>query len=200
MILFEWQFSLISLIIKKGKKWHLYHGLDVKIEKMSKLMHFFFVHVTSYGTVTFFSLSVLINYFYFDMGINSYEDLFWMCVKKNMVNSRCVRYLIAHRFRVPFDWKTPFGYFLILIMQFITCISTTYPCKATICYLVGSFWAIFAIAEDITTDFHKLKPKRRHFTKNFHKAVEQYTNVKELSGMKSNISSNQLLSKVSTCH
>lgn len=86
-------------------------------------------------------------------------------------------------FRVPFDWKTPFGFFLLLIIQAITCLSTTYPCKATLCYLIGSFWALLTIAKDITRDLDHLNTKKRHFDKHFYEVVQLFTNVKELSGM-----------------
>lgn len=59
----------------------MYHGLNVKIEKMSELMHFAFVWLTISGTITFFLLMTLINYFIFDLGAESYyEDLLLMCV------------------------------------------------------------------------------------------------------------------------
>lgn len=69
-------------MILLGKKWHLYHELDMKIEKMSELMHFTFIKLTTFGTVTFFLLTTLVNYFILDLGNDSYVDLLFMCVKK----------------------------------------------------------------------------------------------------------------------
>lgn len=74
---------IILLILNNeiGNKWPLYHGLDVKIEKLSQLMHFAFVRLTCFGTVTFFLLVASINYFIFDLGSDSFEDFLLLCVK-----------------------------------------------------------------------------------------------------------------------
>lgn len=167
-----------------GNKWHLYHGLDVKIEKMSNIMHFAFIYVIFLGTVGFLLLMTLVKYFIFDLGTESYQDLLLMYVTKNakIETKRLSNISVESIFvRVPFDWKNPLGYFFILTIQAVITLTTTYPCKVTICFLIGSFWALLTIVEDITSDLHGLNAKRRKLDGNLKNIIHQFSNLKKLS-------------------
>lgn len=79
------QIMVISLFILneiQGNKWHLYHGLDVKIERMSKLLHFAFMYGIFVGAVGSLLLMTSLKYFILDLGTESFDDLLLMCVTK----------------------------------------------------------------------------------------------------------------------
>lgn len=63
-----------------GNKWHLYHKLDVKIERMSKLVHIAFMHGIFLGIVGSLLFTTLLKYFILNLGAESFEDLYVMCV------------------------------------------------------------------------------------------------------------------------
>lgn len=179
---------LFILNDKIGNNWHLYHGLDVNIEKMSQLMHFAVVYVTTVGTVAFCSLMALINYFVFDLGTESYEDLLFMCVFTWQKSVWIEYFIVVYHFRVPFDWRTPYGYLFMLAMHAMNCVCTTNPCQATLSFLLGSIWALLTIVEDVTNDLDDFafidssNLKRPQFIRHFCKVVEQFSNLKQLSG------------------
>lgn len=100
-----------------------------------------------------------------------------------MIYFKC--FIQANYCRVPFDWKTPSGYFFVVMFLAITCLCATHPSKATFCYIIGSFWTLLTIAEDITNDLDDLNPKIRHFDIHFYKVVQLFTNLKESSVIRS---------------
>lgn len=69
---------------------------------------------------------------------------------KNVVDSiDCFFFL---KKRLPFDWRTPFGY---LIALFIECMAVFSIIQTTIpltCFFIGSCWILAAFAKDITSD------------------------------------------------
>lgn len=83
--------------------------------------------------------------------------------------------------RVPFDWRSPSGYAIVIIFETVICLTVTYPCKASLCFLIGSFWALLTIIEDIANDLHGLNAKRREFNEQFYNLVHQFSTLKELS-------------------
>lgn len=174
--------------LKIGNAWHLYHKLDVNIEKVSEFMYYAVVDVTSFGTLAFFLFSALINYFIFDLGADSYEDLLFKCECIDTKNSVHIKWTQVYRFRVPFDWRNWIGYTLTLILHTISCFCATCVCNATLCFLIGSIWAILTIADDITNDLHDLdfmilsNRNRKKNIQRFCKHVEQFTSLKQLSG------------------
>lgn len=92
--------------------------------------------------------------------------------------------------RVPFNWKTPFGYLMVLAFYIIGNFCTTLSSLSTICLLIGSCWLFNAFARDVTNDLALLKVnhfKHRHgreFYKRFCNIVHRYSDLKKLSGDK----------------
>lgn len=85
---------------------------------------------------------------------------------------------------MPFDWRTKCGYFFVITFEAIICLAVTYPCKSTLCFLIGSFWALLTIVEDIANDLNDLNARRREFNAKFYNVVHQFSSLKKLSDMK----------------
>lgn len=93
-----------------------------------------------------------------------------------------------YNFRVPYSWKTPYGYFFMLVTAAIDCFCTTSACTATICLIIGSSWVLITVAKDITNKLVHLSTiidssntNERQINKQFYKIVELFSNLKELS-------------------
>lgn len=106
-------------------------------------------------------------------------------------NFQNVKKALLQRFsslRVPFSWKTPYGYFFTLIFAAIDCYSTTSACSATVIIIIGSTWVLITIAEDVTNSLIHLSTiidsshtRESQIYEQFYNIVELFSNLKELS-------------------
>lgn len=91
--------------------------------------------------------------------------------------------------RLPFNWKTPFGYAVALLAQFTGSYAVLF-CASTVFGLFGgSIWLFISITQDINNDLKHLKFKKK-LTKSdqcmkvqFYKIVRFYLDAKQLSIM-----------------
>lgn len=57
---------------------------------------------------------------------------------------------------MPFNWKTPYGYFIAYVIVSCAAYCTFYCAYWVLCFLIGSCWLFVTIAEDITNDLKQL--------------------------------------------
>lgn len=55
-------------------------------------------------------------------------------------------------FRLPFDWKSPFRYLIVLMLESVTAFYTCLLMSALLCSFIGSCCMLKAIVKDITID------------------------------------------------
>lgn len=92
--------------------------------------------------------------------------------------------------RMPFDWRTPFGYFWYLAFYGFGMVCVVLTAMPTMCLLVGCCWLFSAFAKDITNDLYflnmSLRPNsqrndRLEFRRDFCQLVQLHSDAKELS-------------------
>lgn len=54
--------------------------------------------------------------------------------------------------RFPFEWKTPFGYFVAILMETVAMFWGNMILVPTGCFLIGSCWFVMAFIDDIIND------------------------------------------------
>lgn len=96
-------------------------------------------------------------------------------------------FLISVILRLPFNWKTPGGYFVLFFSQSIALYAVLFSSSIVMCFSVGSFWLFITIVRDITDDLTYLncndisesmiETKRAQFFK----IVEFHSDTKQLS-------------------
>lgn len=88
--------------------------------------------------------------------------------------------------RLPFNWKTPFGYLIALMMQAVASYFTLLSTASTLCLLVGLCLLFIAFVEDLANDLNALSiteiPNKKHekLMEDFHNSMQHYSQVKEL--------------------
>lgn len=65
-------------------------------------------------------------------------------------------YFISLLFRLPFDWKTPFGYLIALLAEFATVHSSSFLFSPVASFFIGSAWLLICFIQDITSDLADL--------------------------------------------
>lgn len=86
--------------------------------------------------------------------------------------------------RLPFDWKTPFGYFIAVVPQAIDVFCVVFNVPPIIGFMYGSCSLIIAFIEDITSEFkalainERMKPNFMKMKKRFCNIIQLYTDVK----------------------
>lgn len=89
--------------------------------------------------------------------------------------------------RLPFDWKTPFGYVLAWFAQAAAANSCLVHVNLVMCFLIGSCCLIIGILKDIENDFAHLngnktsKRRRGEMNEQFCFIVRFHTDVRQLS-------------------
>lgn len=104
---------------------------------------------------------------------------------------RLIRFPTLFLFRLPFDWKTPFGYPVALLCQTLAVYASILCVIPCICNVIGSSWIFTASINDICNDLPLLivggrsLQNRENTKKRFCKFVQFYLDSKELSVKKS---------------
>lgn len=106
----------------------------------------------------------IVCYFALDLGTESFLLSFptWF-VYTNYLKTPLLVFLLMW-IRWPFDWRTPFGYFLAWLSQSTGVAAVTLAVIPFYCILFGSCWLFIVIARDITADvaaFNKVIKTRR---------------------------------------
>lgn len=95
--------------------------------------------------------------------------------------------------RLPFNWKTPFGYVIAMIIFaevtfYILCCGVI-----GVCLLFGSCWLIQSIVQDIAHDMNALDVPKKKWQQNrmemrimFNNLIDDFSHAKELSGKRAN--------------
>lgn len=61
---------------------------------------------------------------------------------------------------MPFDWTTPLGYFITLLIQCILAYYTVLFLTPTLCFLCGSCFLLKSFVDDVTNDLRILNDKK----------------------------------------
>ena len=90
--------------------------------------------------------------------------------------------------RLPFNWRTTYGYPIALFIQCSQTFCAVFPIAPTLCVFVGSCWFFTAFAKDISIDFHNFKANARHLNKHpkkmfttFCNILKNFSDIKQLS-------------------
>lgn len=170
--------------------------LSEKIERTSKILYFL-TQITYVGTNIPASLITLFSYFVLDLkkrivfpAISNYVRL---------TNARMKLYLpkliskvmlmiktISVFSRLPFDWKTPFGYFLASIFFAGAIYCLLFGIIPVVCLFVGSCWLFISFAKDMTNEISKLNASAKakdycELKRRFSKLIEMHVDVKKFS-------------------
>lgn len=87
---------------------------------------------------------------------------------------------------MPFNWKTPLGFFVALTVQAIASYFTLLSTASILCFLVGLCLLLIAFVRDLANDLKALSvteiPKKKHekLMEDFRKSIKRYSQVKEL--------------------
>lgn len=89
--------------------------------------------------------------------------------------------------RLPFNWKTPFGYLIALLFETVAMFGVNLGSVPIGCFLLGTCWLVMAFVDDIINDISilngygksmrdawKVKPQ-------FHFIVQNIADAKQLS-------------------
>lgn len=95
--------------------------------------------------------------------------------------------------RLPFDWKTPYGFLVTVSTQAASCFCVIYDVAPHVGFMFGSCILIIAFIEDIANEFTALAAPskslaRRHMQmkKRLFNIIKLYSNVKQLSISRTN--------------
>lgn len=109
-------------------------------------------------------------------------------------------------FRFPYNWKTPIGYFISLIIQYASLFSTLAHTLPAGCFLLGSCLVFFSLAEDAKNKLTRLRVEAgtpdQEVLGHFCSIVRFYSNVKELSERGAHNSSldNSIILEINLCN
>lgn len=86
--------------------------------------------------------------------------------------------------RLPFDWKNPYGYVIIFIMDYITAfyVMSIMVCQTSL--IIGSYWLLISLAKDLSRDLYKInatKMNRLQFKREIINFIQYQSDAKRLS-------------------
>lgn len=89
-------------------------------------------------------------------------------------------------FRLPFNWKTPVGYSIVLAFESIVLSSIGLTCVPLISFIVGSCWLTNSFVKDIASDLINFNVKKKRGTqrrakKHLCKVINDFADAKQLS-------------------
>lgn len=199
-----WQFTFKALwfestpfirltCVKIGlKKQWVSHAVYIevieKIEKMSKFIHFALFKMSFGSGVLVLLLGPMFNYFILDMGADSVPDVQYMYLHRNSwITPIKINQISSNSHsRLPFDYKTPFGFVLLTLLQFPWSFCLIFSAVPVICFLIGSCWLLVSFVKDIQNELDLLhttamsEQGRLNVTERFCNLVLTYSNVKQL--------------------
>lgn len=88
----------------------------------------------------------------------------------------------------PFNWRTPFGYFIAMVFEFMTVHCTLCAFTPVLSFFIGSGWLAITFIEDITNDLAQLnslktlnKNKSKELKERFCYIIRFHSDAKQLS-------------------
>lgn len=95
--------------------------------------------------------------------------------------AKCVR-LSPFLDRLPFNWKTPFGYFCAFLLACIVTYAILYTILPVICIGIGTCVLMVPFLKDALNNFHISDDKNgTEIKKIFYSVVEDFLDLKQLS-------------------
>lgn len=162
---------------------------------MSKLVYHILIDVSFVAAILPPSLITVINYFWHNLGDKSFFSPFLMMYYCKIVNRLRV-FFYHHIFflkksfflpRMPFNWKTPFGYCITMLIQSTDVYYSGLCGLPIVCFLIGGCYLLKTIVNDITNDLFRLNTvqkseKDRINTKIlFCNIIQNFSDTKQLS-------------------
>lgn len=88
--------------------------------------------------------------------------------------------------RLPFNWKTPIGYFIASIFFAGAIFCLLFGIIPVVCLFIGSCWLFICFAKDMTNELSNLNAiarakNQRELEERFAKVIKMHVNVKQLS-------------------
>lgn len=89
--------------------------------------------------------------------------------------------------RLPFNWKTPFGYLIATIIISLASLCMLSSAVPTVCIFCGLCWILMEIVKDMTNDLINLKARKRfdpnykQLNRHFFNMVHDFSDAKQLS-------------------
>lgn len=198
--------SIFTADLSNAAHTAIFADLNEKIEKNSKILHFIFVELTTIGIEVPALLVTLNNFFILNLNDESYylsfpvmyvhcACMFEYFDKMNKVYCRSnIFYIIGFVFsfllapRLPFNWKTPFGYLAVSIIFMASTYTSVSSCIPTVCLAVGSGLMGISNATVITsqvTELHELSKKSQKNAKKMNlllcEIVQNFSDAIQLS-------------------
>lgn len=174
----------------------MYIEMNENIEKLSRLMHIALVMGTIIGLCAATLIMTAINYFVNDLEEESYYlpfPVLYVAITIPNVNKKGTTNIILTHvkslFRLPFNWKTPFGYAIALGGFFAALVGTLFEGSATMSFKVGSCWMIITFVKDLKNDLTLLTATDMHninygqLKEHFCNVMRQFCVLKQLSGI-----------------
>lgn len=174
----------------------MYNMIAAKFERLSNLGYLIIVKFTMVSFVLPPLAITGVNYFIYDLGNESYVLPYRILyvLKRQPSTVPLAKFCSCFfRFRLPFNWRTPLGYLMALILQAASTYVTLLSVSPSIILLVGSCWILILFIHDITNDLSKLsaikhdqllssgKNTNGKIKRRFCKIVRNFSDVKELS-------------------
>lgn len=135
----------------------------------------------------------LINYYFFDLGDDSFHLPYPLMYEWNTF------WFLSHHFRMissfrtfnpsrlPFNWRTPFGYSIAILLEWAAVLSITYSILPIMCFAIGSFYLATSFIQSITaSDFRILEEKISNgmhlgLSGQFCSFMQEFSTIKQLS-------------------
>lgn len=79
-------------------------------------------------------------------------------------------------FRMPFDWRTPFGYLVVVVFQSLLWFFACVNCSFILSFMIGVCLMLMLIVDDVVTDFSAQLGNRKGKLSDaiqFHSTVKQ---------------------------
>lgn len=161
--------------------------MNENIELSTKFVQIALVNISFVATAMPPILLTLINYLFHDLGDEMYIGYEAMYVRKEFNFIQFIECVIFVHLRVPFHWRSAFGYIMYLMFYVPGIFCVIYAAVPPICFYAGSCFLFIAFVQDIENDLNALMVKKSHRKHNaklktqFFRIVQVYSEVKELS-------------------
>lgn len=141
--------------------WMNYNGLNMKIERISRIFHLILTRMTLAGLILPSILITIGNYFILDLGVDSYYLSCPLWFVWNYLHANwTIRFIFPFpNFRLPFSWRTPAGFVFAIFIESLSGFSVVYSILPVACFTVGSYLLLVAAIKVITNDFRVLCSK-----------------------------------------
>lgn len=88
---------------------------------------------------------------------------------------------------MPFDWKTPIGYLVMLVYQLFMLIFICVNCSCILCFIIGVCLVLMLVVKDIERDFNiqnvceNANDDQMKLRKKFYNVIQFHSNTKQFS-------------------